>query len=71
MPLFDYACHTCDHTEERLVGSWRAAPPDCPNGHGPMTRKIPVPGSPVVRGDNAANGYGLHAKPAVSGESSE
>jgi putative FmdB family regulatory protein len=32
MPLFEYACRTCDHQFEALVRN--AEPPECPSCHG-------------------------------------
>jgi putative FmdB family regulatory protein len=49
MPLYEYACRSCEHTFEALVFNGEAV--ECPECHGSrLERLLSVPGKPKVEG---------------------
>lgn len=49
MPLYEYACHECDHTFETLVmGEEKVECPECRSAD--LEKLLSIPGAPKVNG---------------------
>jgi putative FmdB family regulatory protein len=60
MPLFDFACNACGHTQERLFSTFDAMQNQqvlCARCNSITTRLVSAPGSVVVTGFSSMNGY--------------
>jgi len=61
MPVFDYICKTCNHTQETRVKS-HDTPVECPKCQSPMTKLIGAPTFILKGKDWSSNGSYARAK---------